>query len=293
MAEEATAVNDSVAQDATATAPATEETQSLEVVSEGRDLDPNDFRETETESETEAPTEATEETETTEPQDSEKPLAPKSVNRFQELANKNKALEQEIARLKMQESQLASEQELLNEINPDTGEPYTIQEIERISFQQAREAQQQSLAQQRYSLEVQQNQQIMQNEAAKALQEFSMFDPKPDANGNPTNPEYDAEALMQADQLLGQSLIFDENGTLVGSRLSPYQIYKSIADSANRAATRAKTIGQAEAQRATEKMLANADGQVSNQPSGPSKKTEDAMTAEEYAKAHNLKKVWE
>jgi hypothetical protein len=74
-----------------------------------------------------------------------------------------------------------------------------------------------------------------------------------------SSPDYDLEAAKDADQLLKESLIFDENGRLVGSKLSPYQLYKSIALPAQRMAAKAKTVGQAAAQKATEKMLANVD----------------------------------
>lgn len=189
-------------------------------------------------------------------QPEEKPLAPKSQNRFQELANKNRDYEQKLAdpnflqeqlqRLQLQQSQLATEQELLNEINPETGDYYTPQEVERIAFQQTREQQMQSVAQQRYALEVQQNQTVLASEAEKALADFPMF--------NAESKDYNPTLAAQADQLLANSLIV-QDGVIVGATTSPYQIYKTIAD-----ATKANApVYQAQAQKATEKMLANAD----------------------------------
>lgn len=274
MSKDDTAVNDQVETETTATESAPVENDKSVTAENALDDDAFvDIDDGLTEEETggeDSNDETAEETNTEEQQGEEKPLAPKSENRFQKLANENRDLKEQIERLSLQETQLASEQELLNEVNPETGEYYTPQEVERIAFQQARETQQQSIAQQRYELQVQQNQQTIQSEASQALQDFSMFDAKPDANGNPTNPLYDLQAAKDADALLSKSLIFNDKGVLVGSSLSPYQIYKSIADSAERAATRAQTVGQANAQRATEKMLANADV-----PTGNSQATKD------------------
>lgn len=190
------------------------------------------------------------------PQGEEKPLTPKSENRFQTLANENRDLKERIARLQQQETQFATEQELLGEVNPETGEYYTPQEVERIAFAQTREAQAQQAAQERYQLEVQQNQETIKSEATKALEEFPMFDEH--------SKEYNAERAAQADQLLKQSLIFDNQGVLVGSSISPYQLYKTINDSV----MSSDPQRQAQAQRATEQMLASADS-----PGGSSQAT--------------------
>lgn len=177
----------------------------------------------------------------------EKPLAPKSENRFQKLANDNRELRERIAKLTSQETQVATEQELMGEINPETGDYYSPQEAERIARHQTNENLSQSLAQERYVLEVQANQEALSSEAVKALEEFPIFDER--------SKDYRPELATQADNLLKQSLIFDQNGTLVGSQLSPYQLYKTIADSTQ---VNNPQI-QAKAQRSVEKMLANAD----------------------------------
>lgn len=176
----------------------------------------------------------------------EQKLAPKSENRFQKLANENRELKEQLDRLKLQETQIATEQELLSQINPETGDYYTPQEVQRIAFAQSREQQAQSIAQERFNLEVLQNQDVIRSEAERALTEFPMFD----SNSSDYNPTLAA----QADQLLGQSLIV-ENGVILGSTLSPYQLYKTIAESTQ--ANQAQY--EATAQKATEKMLANAD----------------------------------
>lgn len=269
-----TAVKDETVQPETvAPAPAAEDTKPE--VAEDLEQDERSLEELENEvgAETDSDKDDSKADDTAEKPDAEEPeaqpqgekLAPKSENRFQKLANENRDLRernQQLESLKLQESQLASEQELLGQVNPETGDYYTPQEAERLAFAQSREQRAQSLAQERYSLEVTQNQQIIRDEAEKALTEFPIFD---DAS-----TEYNPELTAQADRLMQESLIV-QNGVIVGSTHSPYQIYKTIAD-----ATKANSAQyEANAQKATEKMLANAD-----QPGGASQATktkEDPM----------------
>lgn len=205
-----------------------------------------------TESE-EAPAPAAEPETEAEPPVEEPKLAPKSENRFQQLANTNKELQRQIDDYKAREAQVAQEQELLGEIDPETGDYYTPQAVERIAREQALGQQQQTLAQQRYQLEVQQNQQTIQSEAVKALADFPMFDE--------TSPEFDAESTKEADDILRDSLVVDQNGVIVGYKTSPYKIYQTVYNTAQRAAAKA----QAKAQKSTERMMANADGTGSAQ----------------------------
>lgn len=251
-----TAVKDEVvAQDATVAAPAAPEPKDTEVAEDDlmeaslEELDPDIDKEEETDSKASSESQADDPTEETEPEtqpQGEQKVAPKSENRYRQLANENRELKERLTRLKTQETQVASEQELLNEVNPETGEYYTVQEAERIARQQTLEQTAQSAAQERYVLEVQQNQDTIRSEAQKALTEFPMFDSD--------NPAYNPTLSAQADQLLGQSLIID-NGVLVGSTLSPYQIYKTIADATQANSAKAR----ADAQRSVEKMTANVD----------------------------------
>jgi hypothetical protein len=176
----------------------------------------------------------------------------------------------ELNETRQREAQLASERGLLQEVNPETGEYYSPAEAERIARQQTLETAQATAAEERYAMEVQQNQTLISTEARRALHDFPMFDAMPDENGKPTNPEYDEELTKQADELLNQSLIRDQNGVLVGSNVSPYKLYKTFADSTRASAAKA----QAKAQKATETMLANVDdpvgaSQANSKPSDP------------------------
>lgn len=307
MSQNDTVVNDKVVADTTATDSASEEKESLEVVRDGEPLNPNDYQHEETD-ESSAAEESNDETSQadsgeTQPQD-EQTLSPKSENRFQQLANDNRALRQQIEELQAKKAQFATEQDLVNEVNPETGEYYTPQEIERISWQQSREAQAERVNQELYAAQVQQNQQVTSDETMKAVKDFPLLDPNSKDYVPEIGQQY-AEALndsfiyvlqngQQANRsaLLANGINPETQATLVGYSTSPYKLAKLAADAFNRAKTQGETIGQANAQKATEKMLANVDP-VAGAPSAPSKKQVDAMSADEYAEAHGMKKVWQ
>lgn len=257
MSKDEQAANDAVVADTTPTESAAVETKESEVADEfdglgDVSLTGEPVSETETEG-TPAPEEpakagTTEDTETeTQPQTQtgeEKPLSPKAENRFQQLANERNQLKAELEALRAREAQYEQEQNLINEINPETGEEYTLQEIERIAWQQSREVQAQQVAEQRYHLEVQQNQQTIDSELAKAYQEFPEL-----------SPESNTPLSQMATERVVKALARAEDGTVIGAYDSPYEILKTIAE-----ATKANAAQyEANAQRATEKMLANAD----------------------------------
>lgn len=217
-------------------------------------------------------TETTEETKPVDkPQDGDKTreesLAPKSQNRFQKLANENRELKEQLERLKSQETQVATEQELLNEVNPETGDYYTPAEAERIARQQALEAQQKATFEERQNLELQQHQEVVGNESRQALQDFPML--------NPESKDFKPEIAAEYDSILAENLIYeysdgnryprsvleanginpDTQAKFIGSNISPYKLAKLTAKSAEANAA----LYQANAQRSTERMLANAD----------------------------------
>lgn len=303
--EDASAVDASAAQVTAPTESAPVEEQQLEVVTEGPELNPNDFQDTETE-ETEAEAEVVEETETEKPQ-GEKPLSPKSENRFQKLANEKRELERQLAEFKAREAQAAQGQELLNEVNPETGEYYTPQEIERITYQQRLENEGKSAAEQRQNLEIQQNQMTIASEASQVTDEVPILR---EFNEDGTkNPDFNPEIAAEYDSLLGDNLLYryaDGNvytantlrangidlatqATLVGAHNSPMKLAQIVAKAYNASAV----PNQIKGQKATEKMLSQADNPTSAKPSKASAKDENNMSAEEYAEAHGLKKVWQ
>lgn len=98
------------------------------------------------------------------------------------------------------------------------------------------------------------------SESERVLNDFPMF--------NPENKDYDEELAGEAAQLLQSNLILDENtGQIIGSNVSPYQLYKTIARATGISAAK----GQIKGQEDTEKMLANADTGSSTAPASKPK----------------------
>lgn len=245
---------------------------------------------TESTEETEAEADVTpadsEETSTEEQQVEEEKLSPKSENRFQKLANENKQLREQLSQLNSIEAQITTEQDLLNQVNPETGDFYTVAEAERLARFQTNEARQGELAQERYELQVQTNQSIINNEAEQVITQYPQFsrflpgtekvDPQTGQLTGAPNPKYNAAQANQAATLMEQVLIRDPNtpeidpftgqptgkGMVIGSHLSPLQVYESIANAAQSSIVE----GQIRGQKATEKMMANADSVGSAAP---------------------------
>lgn len=178
---------------------------------------------------------------------------------IRDLVAKRNAL-RDLQDAKARETQLASESELLNEVNPETGEYYTPQEANRLARAQALEQQQETAAQERYQAEVRQNQITLDGEASQALKDFPIFDPQ--------SADYKPEIATEAAKLIDQNLIRDPNtpeldangqptgrGMIIGSNLSPYALLKTIADATKSGADE----GQINGQKASEKMLAETD----------------------------------
>lgn len=140
--------------------------------------------------------------------------------------------------------------------------PQTPEEIMAETGQSAQDAritameQRQELAD--YNERVAEAQLVIQSESQRVMQDFPMF--------NPSSPDFRPEVANQAAELLKSNLQFDQNtGELVGSSISTYQLYKTIA-SANQASA---VENQIKGQRSAEQMLAAAEPQSSAVPAQP------------------------
>lgn len=248
MADEeaaSTVVNESAVTDTAATESTTEETVSSQA---------------DTQDEVSQETEVTEQSETEET-DAEQPKTRADARKEQlngqiedanreirdlvaqkrEIFAQREQLRQEVEQSISQAYKPATAEELLEQVNPDTGEYYNRLEAQLESLRQEREVE-------RYVNQVSSAQQSIQYEAQQALSEFPMFDE--------TSPEYNREIAAEVDAILAKSLQFDPNtGQVIGSTISPYQLYKSHAVAAKASALKAETT----AQRNVEKMLNNSD----------------------------------
>lgn len=218
--------------------------------------------------ETETDGEPTDETETDKPSET-KPLAPKSENRFQKLSNENRDLRRQVEQLTAQAYEPATVEALSDEVNPETGENYTRLEAKF-------EADRQERALEKYSAEIKDNWQWLGNESYQVIQDFPIF--------NSDSEQFDEELAQEAAQLLEANLVRDDNipeidqetgkptgkGTVIGSRVSPYQLYKTLARASGISAAK----GEIKGQRNTEQQLANVDAPPST---APTKKTSDPL----------------
>lgn len=127
------------------------------------------------------------------------------------------------------------------------------------------EAMRQGQEVERFNAQVVDAQLTLESESSRVLNDFPIFDPQSD--------QYRPEVAAKAANLLSKNLVLDPNtGQVIGSNVSPYQLYETIADASQISAQ----DGQVRAQQATEKMLANADAPTS---ASPPKVKEDPILA--------------
>lgn len=266
--EESKAVNTEVVeQETTPTEPASEETKEPVVEEAPKEdaTEETDNPETEDKSkdEPEAPAE-----ETDKPRGGAEDRKQQLNSEIRELVAQRNTLKKEIEQKNSEAYRVATEDELLDQVNPETGQYFN-----RIEAKLAVMEQNDQLR--RYNEEVAEAQLTLSAEAQRALQDFPMFDE--------TSSEYDAEIAKEVDQLLGANLVFDQNTRqVIGSHVSPYKLYKAVARSAKQSALN----GQIKGQKATEQMLSSAD----NTGSAPQREQSfDKLSAAEMASKLRLK----
>ncbi len=164
------------------------------------------------------------------------------------------ALKREIEELNRQKYQLKSRDDLptvdqlLEEINPETGDYFTRTEAQLLLLQAEQELDRQARQMDEYNNQLVETNIALMNEAERVLRDFPMFDPNSD--------EYDKDLASQADRLLDAAIIRDSNtGRIMGSQISPYELYATIANAAGTAKTRGEVAGR----KAAQKMMASVD----------------------------------
>lgn len=261
MSQDENAVNtEVVAQETTVTESAPVETNTPEVADPLLDILSSDEEptvEAPGETKTEEPKAAEEEVkgddtptepeaEQEQPQGEEKPLNPKSENRFQKLANENRELKEQIEKLHSEVYKPQTTEELIEEgLSPEMAEVRALK---------------QQLEVQAYNNQVYEAQKDLSEQASRVLEDFTIF--------NPDSPDFQADLAADAAVALERAIIKDPNtGQIIGAHLTPYEIYKPIAD----AYAKSSLKGQIKGQKATEKMLASVDAPTSVTPKAPKK----------------------
>lgn len=207
--------------------------------------------------ESEAPTETEGEAKPADETNPEKPQTKADERKtelnteIRDLVSQRNALRTEVAKANAEVYQPATEQDLVDE-----GMTATNAKVEALR---------QQVEMRDYNERVAEAQLTVESEANRVLRDFDW--------ANPDSPDYKEDLATQASALLQQNLDTDPNtGQIIGSRISPYQLYKTLDTATNLSAVQ----GQLKGQQATETMLANADtaGSVA-----PPKKTEDPLVA--------------
>jgi len=247
MAEDATVVNDEVMDNASTDSTPVEQEESTVELTEPTIHDGTVAEESEDESvegdESEESTDTDDEpTDTQEEPHTKADQRKEQLNtEIRDLVAQRNQLKTQVEQMNQEAYKVPSEQDLQNEINPDTGEYYTTLEAKLTRMEQ-----QQQLRE--YTEKVTENQLTISTEAQRALHDFPIFDQN--------SPEYNREIAEQVDQILQQNLIIDQKtGQIIGSRISPYQLYKSY-DVATKATARKAQI---QGQKSVEKMMATSD----------------------------------
>lgn len=176
-----------------------------------------------------------------------KPRGKQDANaRIRTLANENRQLKEQIETLNSQVYRPQSEQDLMNDgLNPTDA---------RV------EAMRQEIEVERFNRQVSELNSTMNQEADAVLRDFPMFDP--DSGG------YNAEIAKRANQLYMHTagMQTDPNtGLLISANVSPYDFYKTIAETYE-VSSRA---GQIKGQQANDKMRSAAEPQSSSAPKTP------------------------
>lgn len=209
--------------------------------------------------EAKAEPEAPKETESEEkPADkAEEPDADKPEEKPTKADERKTQLNTEIRDLVAQRNSLRTEVE---KANAEVYQPATEQELvdDGMTATDAKvEVMRQQLEVRDYNERVAEAQLTIESESNRVLQDFAW------ANPNSGEDVYKKELAEEAAALLQQNLVTDPNtGQIIGSNISPYQLYKTL----DRASGISTVQGQLKGQQATEKMLANADNASSAAP---------------------------
>ena len=183
------------------------------------------------------------------------------------IAERN-ALREEIAALSRQKYELASPGDiptvdsLLEQVNPATGDYYTRAEAESTRLNARLDAFEKQQEFDKYVEQVADARIQLSSEANQIVKDFPIFDPESD--------QYNAELAQAADELMKNSLVMDEKtGQIIGTRVSPYKLYSTIAHAKASGDAAGKTSGR----KAALDMLNNAD--VSSSVKAPSSAEKD------------------
>lgn len=165
----------------------------------------------------------------------------------------------------------ATVDELTEQVNPETGDYYNRLEAKLEAIEQQRQVE-------TYNNQVAEARLSLTTDASRAVADFPIFDE--------TSPNYIPTLAAQVDRQLASALVIDPNtNEIIGSRESPYNLYKAAYDAYMIGQQRASANGQ----KAVTSMMNNVDI-PSSAPTKPSSTKDDSkLDADAYAKKYGLK----
>ena len=192
---------------------ATEESEEVETKSDDAEKETEEAPEEE--SKEDAP-ESDDETET-KPQSKADERKAQLNTEIRDLVSQRNALKAEVEKINAEAYQVATEDELV-----DQGYSATDAKVEALR---------QAIEMKEYNDKVADAQLSISSEAQRVLDDFPIF--------NENSDEYDKELATEAFQLLQANLILDPNTQqVIGSNVSPYQLYKTLARASGISATK-------------------------------------------------------
>lgn len=181
------------------------------------------------------------------------------------------ALRDEIAALERRKAELATGQNsglggmtveaLVNQVNPETGDYYTTAEAQNAILGQRLNSLERQIEINQYAERVADSITQISDEANRVVSDFPVFDP--------TSDQYNEALAKEADELMESMLIVNDRNEIIGSRVSPYKLYSTIAKAKASGEVSGKTSGR----KAAMDMMKNVD--VSSSGKAPSSKDED------------------
>lgn len=181
------------------------------------------------------------------------------TNEIRELVAQRNAIREETNRLfkeryaAQSDGQVKTEDELVDTINPETGEYYTRAEAQAKVTRDRLDQIEQERQREAYANQVAETRFAMEQEAVKVVNDFPMFDPQSD--------QYDKELATDAAEILSGAIETDpQTGMQIGCKIPIYQFYALIV----KGVESAKKQGEISGREAAQKMMGTVDTAGSN-----------------------------
>lgn len=124
-----------------------------------------------------------------------------------------------------QQAEMPTVEQLMDMENPETKDYYSEFEarsiVENLHLKQQLDTLTQEQETNEMNAKIAESVNGLSGEAQRALYEFPEFDSE--------SPDYNAELSAEADEIVQNALIYDENGGVIGSNIPLYNIYKALS----------------------------------------------------------------